>query len=108
MNDYDHSGVTIAASIDATQTLDHALPGHQVAHHMIRIEVHTNLGRRGRDEKCGFRLQDLACGEETKLLQSLPGPFPLEHPATTDKKLGFDCCLGSTRIGITFYQFLEG
>jgi len=36
----------IATPIDAAKALHHALPRHEVAHRVIRIQVHANFGNK--------------------------------------------------------------
>ena len=45
----------LAPTVDAAESLDHALPFDEIAHHIVGIEVHTDFTRRGRDKECGWR-----------------------------------------------------
>ena len=44
-----------AAAIDAAQALHHALPRHEIANHVIGIEIDADFARRCSDQECGLR-----------------------------------------------------
>jgi len=50
---WDHHDLRIAfaAPVDASESLDHALPGHQIRDHVLGIEIDADLARGRRDDE---------------------------------------------------------
>ena len=78
-----------AAPIDPPEPLDHALIGHQVAHHVVRVQVHTDLTCGGRDEIGRRSRRGLRATEESVAFEPRLQIRALVHPAFTDKKLRY-------------------
>lgn len=88
--DEDDPRIAIAAPVDTPKALDHALPRHEVADHVVCIEIDAYLAGRGSDKESGPYGRDVAAREKAQSLQPFGGIDPLLDPPRADEKLGLD------------------
>jgi hypothetical protein len=95
LDNHDHAGLAVASSVHAAQPLHHALPGDEIRHHVIGIEVNTHLTSRCGNGKCGPRSLDLGARDEAEIFQALRCLLALEHSSPADKELAVHCDVGA-------------
>lgn len=75
----------MAQTVDAAEALHHALPGDEVAHHVIGIEVDAHLAGGSRDEEGGLVERNFFPSEKAELSQLRRSIDPLFHPPRPDE-----------------------
>lgn len=87
-DEHNDPGIAFAATVDSAQALNHLLPLHQVADHVVRVEIDADLaGRRGEHEH-GLCHLYIRAGDEAEGSQPGGRQLALVHPASTHEQLG--------------------
>src|SRR5262249_47559889 len=88
--DSGHVRFWLTSPVDPPQALHHPLPGDQVTHHVIRVQIDADLAGRSREQKCRSVALDLLTGEEPGVLEPSFEVLALEYPARPNHQLGLN------------------
>ena len=73
-------------AVHAAEPLHHALPGHQIADHVVRVEIDSDLTGGRRDQKHRRVRTRIAAGQQAMRSQFTRGQLPLAHPPPADEQ----------------------
>ena len=74
-----------AAPIHAAETLHHALPGDEIADHVVCVEIYPHLAGRCGDEENRLFTIGSVIADQTVSLQLMSSRLPLVHTAAADE-----------------------
>ena len=84
--DHEHARRPGTAAVHAAEPLHHALPGDQVADHVVRVEIDADLARRRRHHKDRCVRWTFAAREQTVSPQLVRGLLTFVHAAAADEQ----------------------
>ncbi len=96
-----------AAPVDPSEALHKPLEGNEIAHHVIGVEIDTDLACRGGDEKggpishCSVRFP----GDEAKRLKALFRLASLTNAPGTDEQFGGVLSMFTANLSSSFFVF---
>ena len=84
--DHQHPRLARAAPVHPAEPLHHALPGDQVADHVVGVEIDPDLAGGCRDEKHGDAARGGVIADQPMVPKLLGGLLPLMHPPAADEQ----------------------